>query len=77
MNASKTLTGVSLAFMLVSAAASAQQRGDHGRYREDTAPKVGDVAPLFTLKSLDGAEEFSLEACRDSRPVVLLFGSYT
>ncbi|MFQ5627578.1 MAG: hypothetical protein ACE5I1_02360, partial [bacterium] len=47
------------------------------RDRYDGAPKVGDVAPVFTLKSLDGASETSLESFRDEKPVVLFFGSYT
>jgi len=45
--------------------------------REDKGPRVGDVAPPFKLKSLDGKEEFELEAFKGVRPVVLLFGSYT
>ena len=69
--------GVFLALLLVSAGAIAQNAGPRGRYGEDTAPKVGDTAPLFTLKSLDGTETWSLEAFRGVRPVVLLFGSYT
>jgi cytochrome oxidase Cu insertion factor (SCO1/SenC/PrrC family) len=77
MNASKMLVGVLFTFVLVSAGTSEPQRGPQGRYLEDSAPKVGELAPLFTLKSLDGTEEFSLEACRGSKPVVLLFGSYT
>lgn len=47
------------------------------------APKAGEVAPLFKLKSLDGKDEvdlasFSSLATADAkRPVVLIFGSYT
>ena len=47
------------------------------RERVDNAPKVGDVAPGFTLKSLDGDSETSLQSFRGNRPVVLMFGSYT
>jgi cytochrome oxidase Cu insertion factor (SCO1/SenC/PrrC family) len=70
------LVGAALAFTVLSAAAWAQDRGARGRH-EDRAPKVGDVAPTFTLKSLDGTQTWSLETLRDTRPVVLLFGSYT
>ena len=41
------------------------------------APKVGDVAPNFALKSLDGKSEMELASFRGERPVVLFFGSYT
>ncbi len=47
------------------------------RAREDKGPKVGDVAPSFKLASLDGKQEFELKTFKGSRPVVLLFGSYT
>ena len=39
--------------------------------------QVGDVAPDFTLKTLDGAAQVSLSSFRGKRPVVLVFGSYT
>ncbi len=48
-----------------------------GQIRPDDAPRVGDLAPLFQLKSLDGKTETRLEAFRGKRPVVLIFGSYT
>lgn len=44
---------------------------------DDGAPKVGDEAPTFKLKSLDGATEFDLADDRRKKPVVLFFGSYT
>lgn len=39
--------------------------------------KVGQLAPTFTLKSLDGKQSFSLRDQRTKKPVVLFFGSYT
>jgi peroxiredoxin len=42
-----------------------------------SAPKVGEMAPGFTLKSLDGKEETNLEQFREKTPVILFFGSYT
>ena len=39
--------------------------------------EVGDLAPTFKLKSLDGREETDLEKFRGKRPVILLFGSYS
>ena len=45
--------------------------------RDDNAPKVGDVAPVFTIKSLDGKSETNLADFAGKRPVVLYFGSYT
>ena len=48
------------------------------RQRDDGAPKVGDVAPLFTLKMLeDENRTVELAAFREVKPVVLFFGSYT
>jgi cytochrome oxidase Cu insertion factor (SCO1/SenC/PrrC family) len=40
------------------------------------APLVGDIAPDFTLQTLDG-EEFTLSKAYASQPVVIEFGSYT
>ncbi len=45
--------------------------------REDNAPKVGDVAPVFTIKSLDGKSETDLASFKGKKPVLLFFGSYT
>ena len=67
-----------------SSAAFAQERegrrGSRGRGRmskDDSAPKVGEAAPTFNLKSLNGKHETDLAAFRGKRPVVLFFGSYT
>jgi hypothetical protein len=38
---------------------------------------VGDVAPDFELPTLDGAARVRLSSFRGTRPVVLVFGSYT
>ena len=37
----------------------------------------GDMAPDFHLKTRDGKSEVALSSFRGSRPVVLIFGSYT
>ena len=39
-------------------------------------PKVGDVAPDFTLETLDGTE-FTLSEAYAGQPVVIEFGSFT
>jgi hypothetical protein len=39
--------------------------------------QVGDAAPDFTLKAVDGASQVALSSFRDKKPVVLVFGSYT
>lgn len=54
----------------------AKQRMER-RMRDDGAPKVGDLAPNFKLKSLDGEAEVELVSFRARRPVVVFFGSYT
>ena len=41
-----------------------------------TDPLVGDVAPDFTLQTLDG-ETFTLSEAYAAQPVVIEFGSYT
>lgn len=47
----------------------------HGQ--SDGAPAVGEMAPTFILKSLDGNSETDLQSFRGQKPVVLFFGSYT
>jgi Ca2+-binding EF-hand superfamily protein len=39
--------------------------------------KVGDMAPEFTLPRLSGKGAISLAALHDTKPVVLIFASYT
>ncbi len=41
------------------------------------APKVGDLAPDFTLQDPSGAKAVRLSDFRGKRPVALIFGSYT
>lgn len=38
---------------------------------------VGDEAPDFRLSTLDNTSQISLSSFRGSKPVVLVFGSYT
>ena len=45
--------------------------------RDDGALKVGEHAPVFKLKSLDGQSETDLAGFRAKKPVILFFGSYT
>jgi hypothetical protein len=40
-------------------------------------PKLGDLAPDFTLKTHNGKEEITLSKFRRKKPVVLIFGSFT
>lgn len=42
-----------------------------------SALKVGDVAPTFELKSLDGNSETNLASFKGKKPVILIFGSYS
>jgi len=39
--------------------------------------RVGDVAPDFTLKTLDGKKTVTLSRFQGKKPVLLVFGSYT
>ncbi len=58
-----------------------QQKGKRRRGRRmrrpDDAPKIGDIAPTFKLKSLDGDSETDIAKFKGKKPVVLFFGSYT
>jgi len=44
---------------------------------DDGAPKVGNDAPLFTLKTLNGERAVDLSKFKGKKPVCLIFGSYT
>lgn len=40
-------------------------------------PKVGDAAPDFTLKTVDGSTTITRSKFHADRPLVLVFGSFT
>ena len=52
------------------------RKGRRGKLPVDKL-KVGDVAPDFTLKSVDGKETVKLSSFKGKKPVLLVFGSYT
>ena len=41
------------------------------------APKVGDIAPDFSLLDANGQNAIQLSAFRQKKPVALIFGSFT
>lgn len=41
------------------------------------APKVGDLAPDFELRDVDGENPVRLSDFRGQKPVALMFGSFT
>ncbi len=41
------------------------------------APKVGDIAPDFELRDVNGENPVRLSDFRGVKPVALLFGSFT
>jgi len=41
------------------------------------APKIGDLAPDFTLTDSSGTETVTLSDFRGKKPVALVFGSFT
>jgi len=59
-------------------AGKSRSEGDR-RMREEKGKQleIGDEAPTFKLKSLDGKKETDLKEFRCKKPVVLIFGSYT
>ena len=54
-----------------------QKQRTFGKQRRVGDLRVGDRAPDFTLKSVDGSETVQLSAFEGNRDVVLIFGSYT
>ncbi len=74
------LAGVALLLVGTSLAVAQDRRGrGRGRGRPDAKPslKVGQTAPTFELKSLDGKSATDLASFKGKRPVILFFGSYT
>jgi cytochrome oxidase Cu insertion factor (SCO1/SenC/PrrC family) len=65
---------VLLAFLLVPPALYSQ----NARFEEftETKPMAGEIAPDFTLETVDG-ERFTLSEVYAEQPVVIEFGSYT
>ena len=49
--------------------------GEIGSIQE--GPKLGEAAPDFTLKSIDGKETVQLAKAVGKKPVVLVFGNFT
>ena len=47
------------------------------RFRAENYPKVGEMAPDFELSAKEGESTLRLSELRGSKPVVLVFGSYT
>ena len=45
-------------------------------HRKGNAPRVGEMAPPFTLQTADGDRKVSLEELRRTKPVVLIFSSW-
>jgi len=41
------------------------------------APRVGDMAPDFTLFDIEGKNSVTLSSFRGKKPVALVFGSFT
>lgn len=48
-----------------------------GQNQEAGGPNVGQEAPDFTLRTLDGDRTVKLSDFRGKKPVILVFGSYT
>ena len=66
--------------IMASQPGAATQLGARNRRNARQRPaslKIGQVAPTFKLKSLDGESETDLASFKGKKPVVLIFGSYT
>ena len=79
----KTGTLLGVAAAVLTAAAVLIHAHSQGNRRQGVPmdrqgiTRVGELAPDFTLKTLDGAEEVTLSSYKGQRPVALIFGSYT
>jgi len=40
-------------------------------------PKVGDLAPDFELRDVQGKNPLRLSSCQGKTPLVIIFGSFT
>ena len=69
------LTLVIILALLIIPSSGTSQRGRPDR--DDGAPKVGDMAPTFKLKTLDGQKEVDIGKLIGKKPIILIFGSYT
>ncbi len=55
-------------------------RRQHKNWQEQydaLAPKVGDIAPDFELRDVNGNNPFRLSNSIGKKPIALIFGSYT
>jgi peroxiredoxin len=68
---SELLSDATFTFRLRNKAMKSQKKLDA------QAPKAGDIAPDFTLSDISGTESVTLSDFRGSRPVALIFGSFT
>jgi cytochrome oxidase Cu insertion factor (SCO1/SenC/PrrC family) len=85
------LMGLALAVMPIGATAQDADKSEAAKKRRADATKakamrardaneglkVGEKAPTFSLKSLDGKQETNLAEVIKEKPVVLIFGSYS
>jgi len=62
---------------LLKTAKRARKEHEWQREHDRTAPKVGDLAPDFTLYDLTGRTPVTFSSFRGRKPVVLIFGSST
>lgn len=44
---------------------------------DQKAPKVGDPAPDFELRDINGESPIRLSSFQGKKPVILIFGSFT
>ena len=51
--------------------------GKRQKKLNNLAPKVGYLAPDFTLSDISGSESITLSDFRGKKPVALVFGSFT
>ncbi len=67
-----------LAVFAIPVPAQDKPRRERGaRPDRKPAPQVGETAPTFKLKTVDGKAEVDVAKFHDKQPVVLIFGSYT
>ena len=70
-------TDLLFSFAIPAVAQERARRGGGQREDRKPAPQVGETAPTFALKTLDGEATIDLKDYQGKQPVVLFFGSYT
>ncbi len=76
---STTIVGATVAIGIAAVAVMSANSQDRQGVPADRngITRVGELAPDFTLETVDKSAQVTLSSYRGERPVALIFGSYT